>query len=282
MAEPLHPTTTELVTLMEMVSRDLIQTLKRPVRIGLSGAQGSGKTTAAKAWAKQNPKVANFSLDDVYSNTADRKALAASVSPLFKVRGAPGTHDLELAKRTLIKLHDARARDATPLPRFDKLADHRIPAAEWPNYVGTANVVLVDGWCMGAAPEPVEALEMPVNDLELDDDESAAWRTYANAQLEGPYAAFFARFDLFIHIVAPSWDVVPRWRLEQEAGMRAMPVAAVPNDIRANIARFVQHYERVTRHMIAGARLPGWTVWLGENREILGVDEAPAMPPPTS
>jgi len=275
-------TTSELVTLLEMVSRDLIQTLRRPVRIGLSGAQGSGKTTAAKAWVKQNPKVANFSLDDVYANTADRKALAASVSPLFKVRGAPGTHDLDLAKRTLIKLHDARARDTTPLPRFDKLADHRVPAAEWPNFAGTANVVLVDGWCMGATPEAPEALEMPVNDLELDFDENASWRTYANTQLEGPYAAFFARFDMFIHIVAPSWDVVPRWRLEQEAGLRNMGVDAVPHDIRANITRFVNHYERITRHMLAGGRLPGWTVRLGENREILGVDEAPAMLPPAS
>ena len=265
-------TMTELVTLLDMVSRDLIQTLRRPVRIGLSGAQGSGKTTAAKAWVKQNPKVANFSLDDVYHNTADRKALAAKVSPLFKVRGAPGTHDLELAKRTLIKLHDARARDVTPLPRFDKLEDHRIPAEQWPNFAGTANVVLVDGWCMGALPEPADALEMPVNDLELDHDGNAAWRTHANQQLEEPYAAFFARFDCYIHIAAPSWDVVPRWRLEQEAGMRGLTVDAVPHDIRANVTRFVNHYERITRHMLAGGRRAEWVVRLGEDREILGID----------
>lgn len=266
------PDTTEIVTLLDMVSRDLIQTLRRPVRIGLAGAQGSGKTTAAKAWAKQNPRIAHFSLDDVYLATAERKALAANVSPLFRVRGPPGSHDLELAKRTLIKLHDARAQDLTPLPRFDKLEDHRVPAAQWPNFKGTANVVLVDGWCMGATPEPAEALEMPVNDLELDDDPDATWRTYINAQLEGPYAAFFARFDAFIFLEAPSWDVVPRWRLEQEAGLRGVAVEAVPQDIRANLTRFVNHYERVTRHMLAGGRRADWVVRLGENREILGID----------
>lgn len=275
MSEPAE-TTTELVTLLDMVSRDLIQALRRPVRIGLSGAQGSGKSTVAKAWAKQNPRVATFSLDDVYLNTADRKKLAADVSPLFKVRGPPGTHDLELAKRTLIKLHDARARDVTPLPRFDKLADHRIPADQWPNFAGTANVVLIDGWCMGATPQPPAALEEPVNDLELDYDEDGAWRGYINAQLEGPYAAFFGRIDLFVHMLAPSWEVVPRWRLEQEAGLRGLAVDAVPQDIRANITRFVNHYQRITEHMLAGGRLPGWTVRLGENREILDIETPPA------
>lgn len=264
--------TSEILTLLEMLSRELIQELRRPVRIALSGAQGSGKTTAAKAWAKQNPKVAHFSLDDVYLATAERKALAANVSPLFKVRGPPGTHDLELAKRTLIKLHDARARDRTPLPRFDKLADHRVPAAEWPLFDGTANVQLVDGWCMGAAPEPDDALEMPVNDLELDDDGDGAWRRHINAQLAGPYQAFFDRFDCFVFFAAPSWDVVPRWRLEQEAGLRGIAVDAVPHDVRANLTRFVNHYERITRHMLAGGRRATWVIRLGDNREILGVD----------
>lgn len=262
----------ELATFLDMASRELIQELKRPVRVAVSGAQGSGKTTACKAFAASNPRIAHFSLDDVYLATADRKALAAKVHPLFKTRGPPGTHDLELAKRTLIKLKDARAQDMTPLPRFDKLEDHRVPAAQWPNFKGTANVVLVDGWCMGATVEPAEALEMPVNELELDEDEGAVWRTYANAQLEGAYADFFGRFDLFIHVEAPSFDIVPRWRLEQEATMRNTTVDKLPADVRANIARFVQFYERITRHMLSGGRRANWVVRLDEARNILGID----------
>ncbi|TPW03187.1 MAG: hypothetical protein FD124_3113, partial [Alphaproteobacteria bacterium] len=191
MTLPAYSTAAEIATLIDMVSRELILELKRPVRIAVSGAQGCGKTTACKAFAAGNPRVAHFSLDDIYLATAERKALAANVSPLFKVRGPPGSHDLELGKRTLVKLKDARAQDMTPLPRFDKLEDRRVPANEWPVFKGTANVVLVDGWCMGATPEPAETLEMPVNDLELDEDENGAWRAYANAQLEGAYADFF-------------------------------------------------------------------------------------------
>ena len=93
------------------------------------------------------------------------------------------TADTEaLGARTNQRYIDTVAGFVKQTPRFDKLEDHRIPANEWPNFAGTANVVLVDGWCMGATPEPVEALEMPVNDLELDFDENASWRTHANTQ----------------------------------------------------------------------------------------------------
>lgn len=278
MSDP-QATTGELVTLLDMVSRDLIQKLRRPVRIGVSGAQGSGKTTFAKAWAKANPRVASFSLDDVYITTSDRKTLASSVSQLFKVRGAPGTHNLDLAKRTMLKLADAKARDATPLPRFDKLADHPLPANEWPNFVGTANVALVDGWCLGATAQAEDELAEPVNDLEREQDKNGAWRNHVNAQLEGPYATFFDRFDCFIHLAAPSWDIVPDWRLEQEAGLRGLAVADVPQDVRANIVRFCSYYERVTRHMLAGGRRADWVVSLGERREIIAIDETPRPAP---
>lgn len=272
MPDPVPASAQEIATLIDMASRELILELKRPVRVAVSGAQGCGKTTACKAFAAGNPRVAHFSLDDVYLATADRKALAAKVHPLFKTRGPPGTHDLDLAKRTLVRLKDARAQDLTPLPRFDKLEDHRVPSVQWPNFKGTANVVLVDGWCMGAAPEPADALEMPVNELELDEDEAGVWRAYANAQLEGPYADFFGRFDLFIHIEAPGFAVVPGWRLEQEATLRNTTVEKLPADVRANVLRFVQFYERITRHMLAGGRRADWVVRLDEGRNILGID----------
>lgn len=271
-ATPVPATAAEIATLIDMVSRELILELRRPVRIAVSGAQGCGKTTACKAFAAANPRTAHFSLDDIYLATAERKALAANVHPLFKVRGPPGTHDLELGKRTLAKLKDARAQDVVQLPRFDKLADHRVPAPEWPTFKGTANVVLVDGWCMGATPEAPDALEMPENDLELDEDEAAVWRTHANTQLETAYADFFGRFDLFIHIAAPSFDVVPQWRLEQEATLRGLALDKVPPEVKTNIGRFVQYYERITRHMLAGGRRAEWVVRLGEDRSILGID----------
>lgn len=252
-------------------ARTLIQRLKRPVRLGIAGAQGSGKSTLAAAWAKADPRVAHFSLDDVYLTTAARKALAEKVSPLLRTRGAPGTHDLDLAKRTILQLEAARGRDRTPLPRFDKVADAPVKAAQWPSFLGTPNVIVVDGWCIGATPQEPAALEDPVNMLELDEDESGAWRAYVNAQLAGPYAAFFARLDAIIAFDAPDFDVVERWRLEQEAALRGLAVDALPREVRANIARFVLHYERITRHMLAGGRRADIVIPLGPDRAVLDI-----------
>lgn len=261
-----------LVDLLEETARTLIQRLKRPVRIGLSAAQGSGKSTLATAWTKANPRVAHFSLDDIYLNTAARKALADRVSPLFKVRGAPGTHDLDLGKRTILQLEAARGRDATPLPRFDKVADQPVKPPAWPRYPGTPNVILIDGWCVGALPEPDDALVDPINALEEKEDANGAWRGYANAQLAGPYAAFFERLDAIVALQAPAFDVVARWRTEQEASLRGVRVEGLPPEVRANVARFVLHYERITRSMLAGGRRAEIVVRLDENRAVLDIE----------
>jgi len=260
-----------LIELLQDSSRTLIQRLKRPVRIGIAGAQGSGKSTVAAAWAKANSRVAHFSLDDIYLTTAARKALADRVSPLFKTRGAPGTHDLELGKRTILQLEAARGRDTTPMPRFDKVADAPIKQPQWPKFAGTPNVTVIDGWCLGALPEPDEALIEPINALEAKDDASRAWRTYANAQLAGPYATFFARLDAIISLDAPDFDVVSGWRLEQEAALRGMTVDALPPEVTANLARFVLYYERITRAMLSGLRRAEIVVTLGPDRRLLDI-----------
>jgi D-glycerate 3-kinase len=263
----------EVAALLEMISKDLIAAKKRVVKIAVAGAQGSGKSTAARAFAKANPRVVHFSLDDVYLATAERKALASTVSPIFKLRGPPGSHDLELAKRTLMRLDAARGRDKTPIPRFDKLKDVRAPVDAWPQFEGTPNVTIVEGWCMGATPQDDAALEAPVNDFERKEDATGAGRAFVNAQLAGAYQPFFDRFDAFVFLAAPSFEVVLDWRTEQEAELRGVAIDKLDKPIRANLERFVESYERLTRHMLAGGRRPGWTVHLDERRCVVEVDE---------
>ena len=71
--------------------------------IGLSAGQGSGKTTVAsilgiilKIFFKR--KICIISIDDFYKTLADRKKMAKKKHPLFKTRGVPGTHDINLVK----------------------------------------------------------------------------------------------------------------------------------------------------------------------------------------
>lgn len=235
----------------------------RPAVIGIAGAQGSGKTTLARALADRFGG-AGFSLDDVYFTHAERAALGARIHPLLAVRGPPGTHDLDLAHVTLDKLVRG---ELVGLPRFDKLADDRDEEAP---YRGPANVVLVDGWCLGATPQDEAALSEPINAVEREADGDGSWRRYVNAALAGPYQTFFGRFDVIVHLAAPSFDSVLDWRCEQEAGLLGLPPAELPTARRAELARFVQHFERITRHMLAGGVDPRVkTVRLAPDRSLL-------------
>lgn len=243
----------------------------RPPLIGIAGPQGSGKTTLARAAADRLGGAA-FSLDDVYLTRAERAALAAQVHPLFAVRGPPGTHDLDLADRTVGALRGAGPDSATRLPAFDKLADERAPEADWPMFKGRPGAILIDGWCQGAVGQAPAALAAPVNALERDEDPNAIWRSYADQALSGRYAAFFTGFDAIVFLAAPSFDAVLDWRCEQEAGLLGVAPADLPAGRREALARFIQHFERITRHMLAGGVASTVTVRLDERRNVLAIE----------
>ena len=241
--------------------------------VGISGAQGSGKSTLAAALAarlaQDGVAAATLSLDDLYLGREARCALAAKVHPLFATRGPPGTHDVALGLAVL----DALARgEPAPLPRFDKAADAATARADWPKAPRDCQVLLLEGWCLGARPQSEEALIHPVNALETEKDAQSHWRRHANTALASEYQQLWARINHLIFLAAPGWDVVQGWREEQETELRARAGADAPGVMdTGEVARFIQHYERLTRHMLA--ELPGRAdvvVRLGEGREVLG------------
>jgi D-glycerate 3-kinase len=239
----------------------------RPALVGVSGAQGSGKTHwCSLLEATNRPRFAHFSLDDVYLTKEERQARAKlQERAIFGVRGAPGTHDLTLAGGMIARLGKALA---TPLPRFDKRADDRAPEETWPVFQGPAEAILIDGWCLGAhAPEADDA---PLNPIEEIEDGDGYWREAVRTALAGRYAAFFAAFDAIVYLKAPSWEIVRRWRGEQEEKALGRPLTPAEN---AALDRFVMHYERVTRSMLAGAHDARWIVHLDEARNLVRVEE---------
>jgi D-glycerate 3-kinase len=222
--------------------------------VGICGPQGSGKSTTVRVVAAlleaRGLKVATLSLDDLYLPRADREALARDVHPLLRTRGVPGTHDVALGQAVLEGL---AGESETALPRFDKAGDDRAPVDAWPKVAGPVDVVLFEGWCVGARPEPPEALAKPVNALERERDPDGVWRSHVNAALAGPYRALFARLDLLVLFTAPDFETVLAWRREQEAKLRRRLAEAGQGADRAmsdeEVAVFVQHYERLTRHI---------------------------------
>ncbi|WP_267434660.1 kinase [Sphingomonas sp. GM_Shp_1] len=219
-----------------------------PLVLGLCGAQGSGKSTVAARLAERFAGSAILSLDDLYLTRAERQRLARETHPLFATRGVPGTHDVALGIATLAAI--ARG-EAAPLPRFDKAIDDRAPMSTWPNAPEHCELVIFEGWCVGARPEAEEALAAPLNRLEVDEDNDGIWRRYANAALATDYPALFDRLDMLVLMMPPDWPTVLRWRTQQEDALRRArgDGTGVMND--AQLARFVSHYERLTRHIWA-------------------------------
>lgn len=237
----------------------------RPALIGVAGAQGSGKTTACKLLEMANrPRFAHFSMDDVYLTKAERQRMAREAHPLFATRGPPGTHDIDIAVATLIALKIASPDQDTRFTTFDKASDDRAPKSEWPSFRGRPEAILVDGWCLGAlAPER----SAPLNAVERIDNDGV-WRDTQAAYLENSYADFFDRFDAIVYLKPPSWDIVRAWRGQQEEHMLGR---ALTEDENAKLDRFVMHYERITRSMMAGGHAPATVVSLNENRDVLRV-----------
>ncbi len=223
--------------------------------VGLCGAQGSGKSTAAAALVQilqreALPAVA-LSIDDFYLPRAERSALARSVHPLLITRGVPGTHDVELAQATIESLAED---DPVLLPSFDKATDDRRPRSLWRSCQGPMRVVILEGWCVGALPQSTAQLAKPVNALEREEDPECRWRRYVNDALATRYPALFNRLSLLVLLAAPSFEVVQRWRGEQEQRLREKlqreggDATRVMDDVA--IARFIAHYERVTRQIL--------------------------------
>ena len=147
----------------------------RPPLIAVVGAQGSGKTTLARA-AAERFGAAQISIDDVYLTRAEREAMGHEVHPLFVTRGPPGTHDLGLLQELIDALAAAGPDDETLIPDFDKRGDDRRPVTDWRVFRGRPSAILIDAWCLGALPEEAAVLTAPVNALEADHDPDGRWR----------------------------------------------------------------------------------------------------------
>lgn len=216
--------------------------------IGISGSQGSGKTTLTRALAeilaeRHDLHVVQFSIDDLYKTKAERAAMAEEVHPLFATRTLPGTHDIALGLEVFKSLKQG---GQTAIPFFDKSVDDRTDPAGWQIFDGQPDVILFEGWCLGAQPaeNPAE-LQIALNDFERDCDTDGAWRQAIDLYLRRDYPALWNEIDRLVFMKIPDFDCVFRWRKQQEAETFAhAPEKAMRDE---DIRRFTGQAERITR-----------------------------------
>ena len=233
----------------------------RAIVVGLTGGQGSGKSTVAALLAAVlhdgfGARSALLSIDDLYLTRAERRRLGREVHPLFATRGPPGTHDPQLGLDSLHRLLAQGPGERCALPSFDKAIDDRRPRADWPAHEGRADHVLFEGWCVGARAQSAAALVPPVNALEREEDPDGQWRGAVNAALAGPYRALFERIDIQIMLRVAGMERVLEWRRLQEHKLRKRVeqegTSGTPSRVMsdAELERFIAHYERITRRLL--------------------------------
>jgi D-glycerate 3-kinase len=74
------------------------------------------------------------------------------------------------------------------------------------------------------------------------------------------------RFDAVVFLQAPGFDVVLDWRCQQEADLLGVGPADLPDHERERLTTFIQYFERITRHMLAGGIKADVTAQLDGNR----------------
>ena len=222
--------------------------------LGLSGGQGSGKTTVSrilkiilKIFFKREVHVS--SIDDFYKTHQDRQQMSKTIHPLFKTRGGPGTHETQLLKKFFIFFKRKNFKKFK-LPKFDESADDRLKQEHWTKVKKKPDIVILEGWCVGAKYQKGFLLKKPVNILEKYEDENCVWRKYANEKLKREYKKIFSMIDHFIFMKIPNFNMVFKWRHLQEEKLRKKYRFKKKIMSIAEIKRFIMFYERITLQML--------------------------------
>ena len=226
-----------------------------PFLIGINGAQGTGKSTLAKLLSalltSTGYRTANLSIDDFYYSKAKRQELANEIHPLLRSRGVPGTHDVDLALNLIEQLYAAGSNQQITLPRFDKSLDDCRPVTACEQIQGPIDIIILEGWFVGAKAQAGDELTQAINELEINEDSDGRWRAYVNHQLAGSYQSLFEKIHLLLMLQAPGFEQILEWRSLQEEKLRRLAVTDASGLMdRKAIKHFIQHFERLTRHCL--------------------------------
>ncbi len=221
--------------------------------IGLSGGQGTGKSTVTGIleFILKNVYGLNtciFSIDDFYKTKSQRKKMSKNIHPLFSTRGVPGTHDVLLINKKIRELKKKRFKQVL-LPRFDKSTDDRHKKDKWAKIKKSPQIIIFEGWCVGAKHQKYSLLKKPLNSIERKHDAELKWRKKVNYYLKNNYKNLFNKIDKLIYLKAPSYDYVFKWRLLQEKKLKL--TSKNKNTMsKSQIREFIMFYERITRQMM--------------------------------
>ena len=237
----------------QMIKEEYFNEKKKTKIIGLTGGQGTGKSTISnilKIILKEayGLETVIFSIDDFYKTLSERKIMSKKICNLFVTRGVPGTHDTNMLFNSIKNLKSDKFTKFM-IPKFDKSSDERLSKNKWLKIKKKPNIVIFEGWCVGVTQQKNKDLIKPINDLEKQEDKKRIWRRKVNLEIKKNYKKIFDLIDKLIFLKVPNFKYVLKWRLLQEKKLR---ITGKGNKIMSNkeINKFIMYYERLTKHML--------------------------------
>ena len=228
---------------------------KKPFLVGLAGGQGTGKTTISsilkiilEKYFKL--KVFKISIDDFYKTRKERVALSKKVHPMLMTRGVPGTHDVEMMLNFFKKVKSKNFKKIE-LPNFNKAIDDRSPKKNWYKIKQRPDIIIFEGWCVGAKAELSKNLKKPINYMERSNDKKLVWRNYVNQQLKTNYRKLYSQLNCMIYLKAKNFNLLQKWRLKQEHKLKLKTKRSFGQKImnKNDVLTFMQTYQRITENM---------------------------------
>ena len=175
--------------------------------------------------------------------------MAKQKHPLFKTRGVPGTHDVSLIKNFFSAVKKKKFI-SIKLPKFNKSTDDRLKRSRWYSINKKPEIVILEGWCVGAKAASSSSLKKSINILEKNEDQYLIWRNFVNEKLKTEYKKVFIMIDHFIFMKVPNFKMVFKWRLLQEKKLRKKLYYRRKTMSYNEIKRFIMFYQRITLQMM--------------------------------
>jgi len=251
---------------------------KKPYIVGLAGGQGTGKTTISsiisiilRKYFKLN--VFTISIDDFYKTRKERLILSQKVHPSLMTRGVPGTHDTNIMLDFFKKVKRKKFR-SLKLPKFNKAIDDRCTRKLWYSIKKRPDVVIFEGWCVGAKAEKNNTLIKSVNSLEKLSDEKLTWRKFVNKQLKSKYKQLYDQLNCLLYLKSKNFSLLKQWRIKQEKKLRLKNKRSNNHKIMNNkeVIKFMQTYQRVTQNMFKNVpKYASIILYLNSNHQIKSV-----------
>ena len=228
---------------------------KRPYFVGLAGGQGTGKTTTSSLLRiilikYFRLKVFRISIDDFYKTRKERIRLSKKIHPMLLTRGVPGTHDISMMLSFFKKVKRKKFK-RLKLPTFNKAIDDRFSKKHWYDLKNKPDVIIFEGWCVGAKSEKDNTLKRTINSMERLKDRKQIWRKYVNQQLKSKYNKLYSQLNCLIYLKAKNFSLLQKWRLKQERKLLVKSKKNLKSKImnKKDVLSFMQTYQRITQNM---------------------------------